>query len=55
MKLLHFVSGGQEYIVLSTGDAPDDEFARSGFEMTVYELPGDEWPVGLPTDRELTP
>jgi hypothetical protein len=58
-KLLHFISGGTEYIVLSTGEDPDKDFCRQGFRLSgSYPLDtladDDEWPSSLPVDMELT-
>ncbi len=58
-KLLHFVKGMDEYVVLSSGESPADDFQRPGYvlsgEYTLTELADDgEWPGSLPTDMELT-
>ena len=53
-RVLHFRSdAGGEYVVLTSGEDPDEAFARPGYVFKAYDLGSEDWPISLPLDREL--
>lgn len=59
MKLYHFIGqrSSQEYIILDTQELSDEEivedYGNDGYTHKVHDFGNGEWPIELPTDRQL--